>query len=102
MSTSSVQHTTVPRQSSEKTAAVYARVSTADQADKGFSLPTQIEACRTLAHQDGYTVPDTHIFVDDYTGMSLNRPQLKPLRALVQQRLVPAVFVYDLDRLSRK
>ena len=30
-------------------AAIYARVSTTDQADKGYSLPTQIEACRAIA-----------------------------------------------------
>jgi len=83
-------------------AAIYARVSTTDQADKGYSLPTQMEACQLLAEQHGYTVPDTHIFVDDYTGMSLNRPQFTPLRGLVRQRLVQAVFVHDLDRLSRK
>lgn len=83
-------------------AAIYARVSTTDQADKGYSLPTQIEACQLLAGRHGYTVPGTHIFVDDYTGTSLNRPQFKQLRDLVRQRLVQAVFVYDLDRLSRK
>jgi site-specific DNA recombinase len=77
-------------------------VSTADQADKGYSLPTQIDACQRLAQQEGYTVLDTHIFVDDYTGTSLNRPQFTKLRDLVRQRLVQAVFVYDLDRLSRK
>ena len=49
-------------------AAIYARVSTTDQADKGYSLPTQIDACRHLAQQHGYTVPETHIFQDDYTG----------------------------------
>jgi site-specific DNA recombinase len=83
-------------------AAIYARVSTTDQADKGYSLPTQLEACQTMAQQEGYTVPDSHFFVDDYTGTSLNRPQFTQLRELVRQRLVQAVFVYDLDRLSRK
>src|SRR5262245_31659191 len=83
-------------------AAIYARVSTAEQADRGFSLPTQIEACQAMARQEGYSVPDTHVFVDDYTGTSLTRPQFTPLRDLVRQRLVRAVFVYDLDRLSRK
>jgi len=83
-------------------AAIYARVSTTDQADKGYSLPTQIDACRAMAQQEGYTVPDTNVFVDDYIGTSLNRPQFTQLRDLVQQRLVQAVFVYDPDRLARK
>src|SRR4030095_5513397 len=102
MLTSSVSHTAVPRQSPETYAAIYARVSTADQADKGYSLPTQIEACQALAHQEGYSVPDTHVFVDDYTGTSLNRPQFTKLRDLVHQRLVPGGFVYDVGRMSRK
>ena len=83
-------------------AAIYTRVSTTEQADKGYSLPTQLDACQALARQEGYTVPESHVFVDDYTGTSLKRPQFTVLRDLVQQRLVEAVFVYDLDRLSRK
>jgi len=83
-------------------AAIYVRVSTTDQADKGYSLPTQLEACQAMAQQEGYTVPDTHVFTEDYTGTSLNRPQFTQLRDLVHQRLVHEVFVYDLDRLSRK
>src|SRR5262249_19227807 len=42
------------------------------------------------------------VFVDDYTGTSLNRPQLTQLRDLVQQGLVQAVIVHDMDRLARK
>jgi len=107
MSKSIVANVTTQKQAarntdSPKLAAIYARVSTADQADKGYSLPTQLEACQALARQEGYTVPDSHVFVDDYTGTSLNRPQFAQLRDLVRQRQVQAVFVYDLDRLSRK
>jgi site-specific DNA recombinase len=102
MSKTSLPHMAVLRQSAEQYAAIYARVSTTEQADTGYSLPKQIGACQRLAHQEGYTVPDTHIFVDDYTGTSLNRPQFMKLRGLVRQRLVQAVFVFDLDRLSRK
>ena len=62
MSTSSLPHTAVPRQSPEKYAAIYARVSTADQADKGFSLDSQRDACLALAQQYGYHVPQEYIF----------------------------------------
>ncbi len=86
----------------QELAAIYARVSTTDQADKGYSLPTQLEACQAMARLEGYAVPESHVFVDDYTGTSLNRPQFTQLRDLVRQRLVQAVFVHDLDRLSRK
>ena len=92
----------MPTVNGQRVAAIYARVSTTDQADKGYSLPTQIEACQTLAQREGYTVPDSHIFQDDYTGTSLNRPQFTHLRDLVQQRLIQGVIVHDYDRLSRK
>jgi site-specific DNA recombinase len=89
-----------PTSATQKLAAIYARVSTTDQADKGYSLPTQIEACREFARREGYTVQ--WAFQEDYTGTSLNRPQLKALREIVRQRLLEAVIIYDQDRLSRK
>ena len=42
----------MPAPSDRRHAAVYARVSTDDQG-KGFSIPTQIEACRKLAEVVG-------------------------------------------------
>jgi DNA invertase Pin-like site-specific DNA recombinase len=41
-------------------AAIYARVSTEDQG-KGFSIPTQIEACHKLADREGYTGIESHL-----------------------------------------
>ena len=41
-------------------AAIYARVSTEDQG-KGFSIPTQIEACQKLAEREGYTGIESHL-----------------------------------------
>jgi site-specific DNA recombinase len=101
MVTPTLPHDTETAQA-PRLAAIYARVSTTEQADKGYSLPTQLEACQGLSLKHGYTVPDRHIFVDDYTGMSLNRPEFTKLRDLVAKQLVVAVLVYDLDRLSRK
>jgi site-specific DNA recombinase len=82
-------------------AAVYARVSTEDQG-KGFSLPTQIEACQKLAAHEGYTVPETHVLIDEgISGTTMDRPGLRRLRELVNTRAIAAAIVYDPDRLSR-
>jgi site-specific DNA recombinase len=82
-------------------AAIYARVSTEDQG-KGFSIPTQLEACRKLADRAGYTVPEAHVLVDEgLSGTTMDRPGLRHLRDLVHARTIAAVVVYDPDRLSR-
>jgi DNA invertase Pin-like site-specific DNA recombinase len=41
-------------------AAIYARVSTEDQG-KGFSIPTQIEACQKLADHEGFPVIERYL-----------------------------------------
>ena len=66
-------------------AAIYARVSTEDQA-RGYSLPSQIEACQKLAEHEGYRVPESYAFSDDVTGVQLDRPGLRKLRELVQTK----------------
>jgi site-specific DNA recombinase len=82
-------------------AAIYARVSTEDQG-RGFSIPTQIEGCQKLADHDGYTVPETHILIDEgLSGTTMDRPALRRLRELVQTQAIAAAIVYDPDRLSR-
>jgi site-specific DNA recombinase len=82
-------------------AAIYARVSTEDQAD-GYSLPSQVDACQKLAAQHGYHVPDAYVFQEDYTGKVLGRPLLPHVRELVRARAVQAIIVYDPDRLARR
>src|ERR671925_2040728 len=82
-------------------AAIYARVSTEDQG-KGFSIPTRIEACQQLATREGYTVPESHVLLDEGTsGTTLERPGLRRLQELVQTQAIAAVIVIDPDRLSR-
>jgi Resolvase, N terminal domain len=56
-----------------KCAAMYARVSTEDQG-KGFSIPTQIEACQELAARAGYTVPQAYVLIDE----GISRDHLGP------------------------
>lgn len=81
-------------------AAIYVRVSTEEQSD-GYSLQTQIEGCLHYAKQYGFTVTEAHIYQDDMTGTTLHRPGLLRLRDAVEQRLLQAVLIYDLDRLAR-
>jgi site-specific DNA recombinase len=96
-SPSQVMHPT----SDMKFAAIYARVSTEDQG-KGFSIPTQIDACRQLATREGYTVPEAYVLIDEgISGTTMDRPHVRKLRDLVNARAIMAAIVYDLDRLSR-
>ena len=60
-------------------AAIYARVSTAAQAEHGYSLETQIEACKQKALSLGAT--SIKEYVDDgYSGAYMERPALDNLR----------------------
>ncbi len=83
-----------------KRVVLYARVSTDEQAEKGYSLPTQLEACRKYAQVHGLDVVCE--ISDDYTGTSLDRPGLDQLRGMIARREVEAVIVYTSDRWSRK
>src|SRR6266850_6915992 len=82
-------------------AAIYVRVSTEDHG-KGFSIPTQIEACQKLAEREGYTVPETFVLVDEgISGTTMDRPQLRKLRDLVNTSTIAVAIVYDPNCLSR-
>lgn len=82
-----------------KRSVIYARVST-DEQSKGYSLQTQIEACKRYAADCGYILLNT--FSDDYSGATIDRPQLNALRDFVNQETVDVIIVYDIDRLARK
>ncbi len=82
-----------------KRAVIYARVSTDEQAEKGYSLPSQIEACKKYAVDNGYEIIAE--FSDDYSGREINRPGLNALRQLLGTDKVDALIVYSGDRLSR-
>jgi site-specific DNA recombinase len=82
-----------------KEAAIYVRVSTDEQA-KGYSLNTQVDACKAYADEKGYKV--IGIFSDDYTGAALDRPALNQLRDYMVREPVDVIVVYDIDRLARK
>jgi site-specific DNA recombinase len=87
----------------EGKAALYVRVSTAEQADPGLnggSLESQEARGRALCEARGLTV--VRVFIDaGQSGGTLERPALADLRAAVAAGEVAAVIVYAVDRLSR-
>ncbi len=84
-----------------KRAAIYARVSTDEQAKKGYSLPSQLEACRKYAELHDFTVVGE--FIDDISGVIpiAERPGGRQVQAMVEIRQIDAVVVYCVDRLAR-
>ncbi|WP_378952537.1 recombinase family protein [Pelosinus sp. sgz500959] len=81
-------------------AALYIRVSTADQAEKGYSLETQLAEIRQKAIEFGAV---TFIeFIDDgYSGEYIDRPALTQLRDGLERKEFDIVVIYDPDRLAR-
>jgi site-specific DNA recombinase len=84
-----------------KRAVIYARVSSDDQSEKGYSLPSQADACQAFAEKAGFT--RTITLLEDHSGATpiADRPQGARLVEMVKRREVDAVIVYQIDRLSR-
>jgi len=83
-----------------KRVVIYARVSGDEQAEKGYSLPTQIENCHEYAKAHDLTVTD--VLQDDYSGFKIDRPELERLRGMVERGEVSAIIVHTADRWTRK
>ena len=81
-------------------AAVYARVSTVEQAQSGTSLATQIERCRSYAGLQGWRVVGEYVD-EGVSGTIAQRPSLDPLFAAVHAGEVDVVVVLRLDRFAR-
>jgi site-specific DNA recombinase len=80
------------------TVAIYARVSTEEQAKSGYSLSEQLREGRKKAG-----TPDAIEYVDDgFSGEFLDRPALTRLREDIKAGIIQKVICLDPDRLSRK
>lgn len=80
-------------------ALIYVRVSTEEQAKRGFSLPEQLAECRKKAEELGAT--EKVEIVDDAGGDYLERPKLEQARQLVRTGGVKWFICFDPDRFSR-
>src|SRR5918998_4491093 len=83
-----------------KKAILYARVSTQEQAAKGYSLAQQLEALRSYAAQEGYEVIE-EVQDPGQSGASLARPGMDRVRDLGAPGGVAVVLAQDADRLTR-
>lgn len=82
-------------------AAIYARVSTEEQAVHGFSLAEQVSACKKKAVELG--AEEILEFADEgISGATLNRPGLEALREAVREGKIDCLILRDPDRLSRR
>ncbi len=80
--------------------AIYARVSTEEQAQHGTSLEGQAEMCRRLAEKLGAT--EIRAFVDaGISGTDISRPGLQALLAAASAHEIAGVACLDPDRLAR-
>lgn len=80
-------------------AAVYARVSTAEQA-QGSSLPEQVVTCRAHIVAAGFA--EAGVFVDEgVSGAKASRPGLDALMAAVRSGDIDVIVVAHLDRAGR-
>lgn len=81
---------------------IYARVSTNIQAERGYSLSTQLEACRKKAAELGAYAVVEHVD-DGFSGGEIDRPAMNELRAALKENpdRINYVICYDPDRLAR-
>jgi len=83
-------------------AAIYARVSSEQQAQKK-TIGSQVEALKQRVDEDGLALEEEFCFIDDgYSGSSLVRPALERLRDMVYAGSVDRLYVHSPDRLARK
>ena len=85
-----------------KRAALYARVSTAQQEEQG-TIASQVAALRERIVQDGCLLDPAHEFIDDgVSGTYLARPALDRLRDLTGEHAFDVLYVLSPDRLARR
>jgi len=84
------------------TAAIYARVSSQQQAEAG-TIASQVEALAERLGQEGLSVEPELRFIDDgYSGATLVRPGLERLRDVAATGAIDRLYVHCPDRLARK
>ncbi|MBL8793209.1 MAG: recombinase family protein, partial [Planctomycetia bacterium] len=83
-------------------AAIYARVSSDQQAEAG-TIASQVAALEQRLQQDEMTLDPELRFLDQgYSGSTLVRPALERLRDAAANGAIDRLYVHSPDRLARK
>lgn len=84
-----------------KYAAIYARVSTTEQADEGYSIDEQIRVLREYCKREGYVIFDE--YVDrGISGKNIKgRPAIQQLLQDADEKKFDLVLVWKMNRLAR-
>jgi len=83
-------------------AIIYCRVSTQEQANKGYSLAQQEEACRNYVDKNGFKLGE--IFIErGESAKTLNRPEFQKMLKHINKdhKSISLLVVWKLDRLTR-
>lgn len=85
----------------ERTAVIYTRVSTEDQAEHGYSLRNQKERLDKYARANKTTI--IKHFQDDYSAKTLNRPEFNKMRIFLKEnhKKIDSLIFTKWDRLAR-
>ena len=87
---------------SQSYAAIYARVSSEQQA-VAHTIASQVAALRERVALDGLVLAEAMQFLDEgYSGATLVRPALERLRDVIAAGAIDRLSVHSPDRLARK
>lgn len=80
--------------------ALYGRVSTQEQANRGLSITAQESICREQAERDGFTVIAS-LKDEGKSGGNMNRAGIQEIKRLVLENRINAVYTLHNDRIAR-
>jgi len=80
---------------------IYLRVSTKEQAEGGYSIPAQREACLKFIQDKGWNLIDEYVDRGE-SAKTQDRPQLQEmLQRIKEDKTIGAIVIHKLDRLAR-
>lgn len=89
----------VPDEPRDLRACLYARVSTREQQEEGYSIDAQVALLRDYATRNGIRI--IHEYVEAETAKTANRPAFAQMLKQTQQENIPILLCEKTDRLLR-